>query len=545
MAEKEDISKRFAEILKSKKSANNGIQSRDNKISDLANRPLSIEQNRELATASKAEKKQGQQRVDNFQTKKPIDRNVSSDNNLNSFNNSEQLQDYSLPPISYARSQIGNDIQENNSESTELSSQPEKNKLLGESENKALQKESGSVYRPEGLGDAPQTMTPDKKEQLPVSQPEDGDKRTAETNAKSRFKDLGKSAKETAKKLFSAIKKIPPVAWPWIILALAILFAIIIIAVAVSLSGESSPAEDGKPPPIQTDPVADKEWVRKVLALTGDTDVVNAMTAEFLAKLKNDLEASRIQINSNADISQEMKTQAMAKIDEILPKIEAAKGDQAQRKTLATEIKTKIEELANLFYANPVFPGEITTAYPLKQLIKSVDSADPNRHPHIGTPGWPCSKGTSECKQKKENSDWPARTYKYSEKNICDAVDFDVPAKDPVYAAFGGEIMHNAPNWGIWVETTVNNIKYSATYAHVDLLPDLKVGSKITAGEQLGTIQESTKFAPRLHFELEINGKCVVNTPAEVIAAKNNNYSPPLGKTLWQKMATALHLTLK
>lgn len=336
-------------------------------------------------------------------------------------------------------------------------------------------------------------------------------------------KDVSKKVAQAAAKATTQVL-VKIFASPWGIAIIAILLAIIIIVALFSIySNSSSPSPTGKSTPQQVDPVADKEWISKVLALTGDTEVSKIMTDDFLKKLKTDLDSIKTEISAN--------TGFVAAIDAIIKKIDAAAATplkDAARIKQVTEIKNDISAAIGSLYSTLPVAATIDTRMPLKVNIQQF-----NTHPHLGTAGWTDTK-------KPTGYPSPARTFLQTGAGTCDAVDLKVGGNVDVYAAFSGKITKTsgAPS----IEDSTN--KLLSVYGHIDLVSGLSEGSSVRSGDLIGKTQAKEGH---LHFELAIGDnnnkwKCVVSTPDEIRAEQAKGWiEHQVGKSLWAKMLLVLH----
>ena len=307
----------------------------------------------------------------------------------------------------------------------------------------------------------------------------------------------------------------------WIIVGI-ILLAVILFAIffGIFYSRRSAvPNPDGKSITIQADPVKDKDWIRKILMMSGDAEITKIVSEEFLNGLKNDLTTLKTQLAGNQD--------ALTKIDAILQEIENAKSaNGTNKKDIATKIKTDINALTDSLYVVSTFPKAITTKLPLA-VLSDTSSVSFNNHPHTGTPGHPCTDNACNAP-----SGWPAHTYIQYEKNTCDAVDIKVGNDIDVFAAFGGKA--SIKDNSLWIEyADANKNKYTAVYAHIN--NKVADGATVKAGDKIGTTGSG-----HLHFELAVNDKCIVLTPHETDQAINQQ--TPVGSLLWAKIAKTLNL---
>lgn len=344
-------------------------------------------------------------------------------------------------------------------------------------------------------------------------------------------KELGNNLKSKfSKTALKAAWNLPQVRIAVLIIVAILLAIIIIVSIFAIFSNGSSPSATGKSAPQQVDPVADKEWINKVLMLTNDSEVTKTLTNEFLEKLKTDLTTLKAELSGNAELS--------TKIDNVLTIIDATTPlTGTERTKKATEIKNAIVAIAESLYS--VVPVTIETTWPLAQNLFG-GAVTFNFNSHIGTPGNPCGKGINNgqdvsCAKVKGKS---ARTFMQSmansaafskPTNSCDAVDLKIPNGTPVYSVFAGKVVRKT-SMEVRVESTINGKKYDAVYAHMSNTK--KKDDVVNKGEQLGVVGEG-----HLHFEFAVNDHCVVLSPTET---KSNQGK--VGQALWAKMAVVLNL---
>ncbi|MGC6492488.1 MAG: peptidoglycan DD-metalloendopeptidase family protein [Myxococcota bacterium] len=89
-------------------------------------------------------------------------------------------------------------------------------------------------------------------------------------------------------------------------------------------------------------------------------------------------------------------------------------------------------------------------------------------------------------------------------------LDLAAPRGTPIRAAMGGEVIRSSKAGGYGNLVEVRHADGSTTrYAHCDRL-DVRVGDKVSAGEQIATVGSTGRSTgPHLHFEVRVDGKAV------------------------------------
>jgi len=394
----------------------------------------------------------------------------------------------------------------------------------------------------QALGNAPKEEIPGGKAiEVPKSKPtaNSGAGKGITSNVTNKVKDAAGAAKQKAgdylkdklkkeamKKIAASLAANP---WTWIVVAIILGVIALIILIAIfwgSITGiGKGPSPFGQSFTQAADPLSDKDWIRKVLMMTGDKDVGKMLSNEVLDGLTYDLNTLK---------SESLDQTSKDKITQVLGLIESFKTSRDEG--VGNQIITGIKELENLILnISPFSTG--MGAWPIEKNILLADTTYFNRTPHKGTPTYPCSIKGNVCDGH--------RTYIQFKKDTCDAVDIMVPNGTPVHAAFGGKVTRNDSKAGLRIEATDASInKYTATYAH--MTDGKSVGSEVNKDDVIGKVGEG-----HLHFELATNDRCVVVTPQEYTAIKSHaNFGKDcpgigskdwcIGTTLWIKMQRIL-----
>lgn len=339
-----------------------------------------------------------------------------------------------------------------------------------------------------------------------------------------------KAAAQAVKKIAMSLAANP---YFWIVvgcIVVAIIIFVIIFSMYASMANQS-PNPNGGSIVRTVDPVADKNWIKKLLQFTGNKDIQTKITDELLQGLTADLAS----LANDSNVSADTKTKITA-ANEAIKLFNPSSPDN----TKALAIVAAIKAVLNSYWYVPTFPGGITTQYPFKPTTLITDY---NNHSHLGTPANPCGAGLRSCELSGIESTYPAHTFIQYEKNTCDGVDLNTPkgGNTPVYPIFAGEVKMDGPKSGIWVERDEGQDKYIAVYAHLD--SKVKVGEKVSLETQLGTVIEEPGKTPHMHFEVSVNSHCVVTSPAEGLDLSTKNpQHPGYGKFLWDKMRGVLRL---
>lgn len=110
-------------------------------------------------------------------------------------------------------------------------------------------------------------------------------------------------------------------------------------------------------------------------------------------------------------------------------------------------------------------------------------------------------------------------TWANTHRCVGDAVDFAGVAGQPVYAVADGRVSYFS-NDGTKLEVvaiTCGNVE--AWYAHINLLGQYRVGSKVARGAQLGKLLPLAS-GPHLHFELWVDGVAMTAPTPAALRAK-------------------------
>lgn len=374
--------------------------------------------------------------------------------------------------------------------------------------------------------------TPQPKTPAQEGQPRSGaggavdkGKQVAQQAADQAMKYMKKMAAQLVKKAVVAFFSSP---YGWaiigIILGLILLVLIIVLLWSVVFGSHRVVSSTGATISQATNPQTDKEWLQRLLLFSGDKSVQSILTQKTI----QDITAYFNNIKSSGKFADKA-----TEIDKALADLAAyqpgSDTDQSKGKALIKELQ---DLLASLTIVTPIPPG--TTTSP---IFGTAGIGRLNQKPHFGTFG--CPSGGS-CEAKFINMDHPARTYQQSGDNTCDAVDIVHPSgTTAVHAVLDGEVtMNNLLGSGIWIKSTLGGHDYVLTYAHIQ--SELSIGKKVKSGEVIGnTAKIGNTSGDIVHFEISLDGKCVVNLPKDNMLPKDNG-DFQAGEKLWAKMKTVL-----
>lgn len=335
-----------------------------------------------------------------------------------------------------------------------------------------------------------------------------------------------KAAAQVAKKAVVTFFSSP---WGWAVTAaiigLIILILIAILFFSIIQGSHSVVSETGRTFSQPTDPLKDKEWIRKLLWLNKSESVTKALTTEALAGLEDDLNELKEDPTYNAHANV---------IQQVLDAITAYKTSPTTEN--GDTIISKLGDLGVAIFSIPVMPTTITTTKPAGQPFSEL----PRRLSqaiHIGTPLNPCSGACGKV------AGMPARTFEQFKGNTCDAVDLYASNGSSIKALFSGKVTrdNDQGNSGVSefrIESLPEGTGYEAVYAHMSS-NKFNVGDTVQAGTEIGIIGEG-----HLHFELmhKTQGKtqCVIVTQKEYDEGKKNDLFEQ--EILWSKMKAVMRL---
>ncbi|MEK9155830.1 MAG: M23 family metallopeptidase [Patescibacteria group bacterium] len=282
--------------------------------------------------------------------------------------------------------------------------------------------------------------------------------------------------------------------WTWVVIGIAILIILIILFVVILSivlnKNQMTPHPGGKSQAQAADPIADREFVRKLLALTGDQDIKNEAIAGNNKKLLTQIDdlITEIRKPENADLPDrdQIKKDYLA-IRDIAQNISPSNSNNA---ALYDQVIAKLKETRKYLSAPlAAYPGPSTL--PLNLPRDQIRTGNSLHHCTRWRPDH-CFKGSGHG------------TFVMNSSKRSDAVDLS-PTTKPVHdvkiiAVFDGTIK-DKEHGGVdtkkeYFYLTDTTGQYKAVYAHVKLNDGTK---NVKKGDEIGYILDSIGH---LHFEL-------------------------------------------
>ncbi len=400
-----------------------------------------------------------------------------------------------------------------------------------------------------GLNEAPVEMPPPEEEagendetETPESETtqstQDQDKEAIKQEAKAAVMNAAKSA---AKKGIARL--IAVYGWP-ILIGLAVIILIVIIAIVVATSG-NSPSESGKSAHAESNPIADRDWVKKLLVLSGDKDILNNEFSNFSTNLTKALD------NIDLDLAKP-ENQSLPRIAEI--------------RTAISEIRVQAQIVTNSSESNP---KRLEAAKKIQSLVEDIMShlsAGISPYSGPGEKSLPLRLQDGDIQFGSGNSlhfctlrlqkqtDNPKanggghQTYLFNcrvngtidlDRAIGDAGDIYPKSGNgtKVYAVYSGTLSFRA---GAPILTSRDD-RYITVYGHTgsgklgQVIADRSKKIPVEAGEEIGIVAE----AQHLHLEIIIDGMPVNFTSSDI--QKCNMVNKPMSGNGWSgtsKMCT-------
>ncbi len=383
------------------------------------------------------------------------------------------------------------------------SNEPAKTPSAGQPFDKAEQEKTGAKGRPEASGPVNKD---DSESDGGDESPQKGPNiRNAIANKAIDY--AKKAALQAAKKIVLLFATHPEA---WIVLAIILIIQIALFAAAMSFLGNKKVNTlTGGTFTQAADPIKDKDWITKVLALAGDKQIGEKMSITLLEGLRSDLTQLK---NETADA-------------EIKNKIETVIGDLNNVVANKTEDNAKklIASLQNLFnlYENSLIP--VFTAGPTRSPLESKI---------IRFNQGPFGK-TLIYRDSIEGHD----TYTQFKNDFCDAVDLYGSSNANVYPVFGGKVTSSeSDQHGGW-KIIIENNGYYALYANLKKEGAPAKDKTMTIQDKIGTLNEKS----RIHLEVSYKGKCIATSVSDRLDFSSNS-NKDWGTYLWNNIKTKLKI---
>jgi murein DD-endopeptidase MepM/ murein hydrolase activator NlpD len=312
------------------------------------------------------------------------------------------------------------------------------------------------------------------------------------------------AAKAGAKATASAIWAFILAYWPIILIAIAVLIAVIVGAIAISdLFMNPNPRGGTMQQP--ADPVADRDWLRKFLALSGDESIKDNAMGQFVTDMTTALQNINTELTKPENQNIPNRSDIISKLDQINTELGAMASNVTAKKftdaqTNYTNIKNLSGSIGSLFSAKLTkFSGPHSLPF----------DAEPNLDGgglslHFNSFSWPVDASGH-------------RTFQFFKQNMIDAVDMSTEKNGgKVKAMINGKIREVAcPGCtAYFLEGKDNaNHNYRITYADVKLLPGVD-SNNIKAGQTIAESNQGSKTW--VHFEISIDGNPVNFSKADL-----------------------------
>lgn len=252
------------------------------------------------------------------------------------------------------------------------------------------------------------------------------------------------------------------------------------------------------------DPLTDREWLEKVLGLSGDQIIGSKQSAALLTGLSSDIGSFKSQTTDPAII---------AKLDVI-----AADISKVQSSKASTDADQLVKDLKDLMsnYDNgmiPAFTG------PTSAPLGNISPTGFNTTIHGGS-------------FLEKTPDEGHGVYIQNNAGSCDATDIDAPAGTAVLSIFGGTVVKSESDGhkASLVMIKSSNGNFIAAYAHLDNV--VAKDTVVTAGQQIGIISDKYN-SPQVHTEISYKGTCLVTSFADQIDWNNSGQKDDVGQYLY------------
>lgn len=381
-------------------------------------------------------------------------------------------------------------------------------------------------------GQGPSTGLPEAPVELPPSEEEPGeaDESTGvstQDQAKDAVKQEAKAATANAVKSAakSAVKKgiarfIVVYGWS-ILIGIAVITLVVIIAIVIATSG-NSPSESGKSAHAESNPVADRDWVKKLLVLAGDNGILNNEFSKFSENLTKALENIDIELakpeNQSLPRIAEIRT-AISNIRAQAQIVTNTSESNPKRLEAAKKIQSLVEEIMSYLSASiSPYSGPGGKSLPLHLQDSDIEFGSGNSL-HF------CTLRLQKQTDNPTANGGGHQTYLFNcrvrgtidlDRAIGDAGDIYPKSGNgtKVYAVYAGTLSFRA---GAPILTSQDG-RYITVYGHTgsgklgQVIADKNNKIPVEAGEEIGIVAE----AQHLHLEIIIDGMPVNFTSLDI-----------------------------